>query len=332
MNYLTSAVSVVSLMALLLFSGTVSARTLNVYTYSSFTSSWGPGPELKTRFEAVCDCELRFTSSDDGVSLLNRLHLEGDRTRADVVLGLDTMLMPQARRLGLVQSHDLRLEDWPLKASLDWQDAQFIPFDYGYFAFIYNRHQVDDPVDSLEALLSSDASVLYQDPRTSTPGQGLMHWIQAVYGDRSADAWQRLARNTVTVTKGWSEAYGMFLQGETDYVLSYTTSPAYHQLVESSDAYVATRFAEGHIAQVEVAAISAYSQNVALAQAFLAFLLEAEVQAVIAQHNWMLPVRDDVTLPEVFQQAERDVIQVSADLADRQRREWLQVWRSAVSR
>jgi ABC-type thiamine transport system substrate-binding protein len=30
---------------------------------------------------------------------------------------------------------------------------------------------------------------------------------------------------TVTVTKGWSEAYGMFLDGEADMVLSYTTSP-----------------------------------------------------------------------------------------------------------
>ena len=34
------------------------------------------------------------------------------------------------------------------------------------------------------------------------------------------------------MTQGWSEAYGLFLKGEADMVLSYTTSPAYHIAVE----------------------------------------------------------------------------------------------------
>jgi hypothetical protein len=40
----------------------------------------------------------------------------------------------------------------------------------------------------------------------------------------------RALDQTVTVTKGWSEAYGLFLKGESDLVLSYTTSPAYHMI------------------------------------------------------------------------------------------------------
>jgi len=42
--------------------------------------------------------------------------------------------------------------------------------------------------------------------------------------------WEGLADNVVTVTKrDWSEAYGLFLEGEAGTsVLSYTTSPAYH--------------------------------------------------------------------------------------------------------
>lgn len=46
-----------------------------------------------------------------------------------------------------------------------------------------------------------------------------------MYGDKAPAAWQQLAKKTVTVTKGWSEAYGLFLKGEGDLVLSYTTSP-----------------------------------------------------------------------------------------------------------
>jgi ABC-type thiamine transport system, periplasmic component len=56
--------------------------------------------------------------------------------------------------------------------------------------------------------------------------------MQKVYGDKAPEAWQKLAAKTVTVTKGWSEAYGLFLKGESDLVLSYTTSPAYHIIAE----------------------------------------------------------------------------------------------------
>lgn len=305
---------------------------LTVYTYSSFTSSWGPGPLLKEAFEAVCDCKLTYASSDDGVSLLNRLRLEGDRTRADVVMGLDDMLMPQAKQLGLVHPHHLDLDSIPLKPSLNWNDRHFVPFDYGFFAFVYDRNRIEQPASSMAELLASNASVIYQDPRTSTPGQGLMHWIQVIYENDAVNAWRQLAGNTVTVTKGWSEAYAMFLQGEADYVLSYTTSPAYHQLVEENDQYAATTFSEGHLAQIEVAAVSAFSQQADLAREFLSFLLDVETQSMIAQNNWMLPVRSDIELPDAFNSAERTALSLSSETAEENRREWLRVWRSAAGR
>lgn len=87
-----------------------------------------------------------------------------------------------------------------------------------------------------------------------------------VYGDNAPQAWQKLAKKTVTVTKGWSEAYGLFLKGESDLVLSYTTSPAYHILEEKKDNYAAANFSEGHYLQVEVAARTAASKQPELAQ------------------------------------------------------------------
>ncbi len=56
--------------------------------------------------------------------------------------------------------------------------------------------------------------------------------MQKVYGDKAPEAWRALSAKTVTVTKGWSEAYGLFLKGESNLVLSYTTSPAYHIIAE----------------------------------------------------------------------------------------------------
>src|SRR5690606_21349472 len=107
---------------------------------------------------------------------------------------------------------------------------------------------------------------------------------------------------TVTVTKGWSEAYTLFLEGEADYVLSYTTSPAYHLLVEEESRYQAALFSEGHPMQIEVAAISRYSQQADLARDFLQFLLSEEAQQIIPVTNWMLPVRESMELPEAFDQ------------------------------
>lgn len=38
--------------------------TLTVYTYSSFTADWRPGPAIRTAFEAECDCTLNYVALD----------------------------------------------------------------------------------------------------------------------------------------------------------------------------------------------------------------------------------------------------------------------------
>ena len=108
------------------------------------------------------------------------------------------------------------------------------------------------PADFRE-LAASDLSIVIQDPRSSTPGLGLLMWVKSAYGDEAAAIWEGLADNIVTVTPGWSEAYGLFLEGEADLVLSYTTSPAYHMIAEEDDSKVALPFREGHYMQIEVA-------------------------------------------------------------------------------
>ncbi len=309
---------------------TQNSPVLTVYTYDSFVSEWGPGPKLEQAFEARCQCDLKFIAVEDGVSILNRLRIEKDRTKADAIVGIDDALIEVARQEQLVQPHRLSLDQ--LKAELTWQDQDFVPFDYGYFSFIYNADKITTPATSLQALIESDASVIYQDPRTSTPGQGLMLWVKSVYGDRADQAWQRLAGHTRTVTKGWWEAYSLFLEGDADYVLSYNTSPAYHVVSEGNNQYRAALFSEGHVAQIEVAAITRSSQQPELARQFLTFLISAEAQSIIPTSNWMLPVIDDIELPPVFdrlitpQRIGFTPAQVAA-----QRRDWIREWRSAAS-
>jgi len=270
---------------------------LTVYTYDSFVSDWGPGPAVEAAFEQTCECDLQFVGAGDGAALLARLRLEAGRSPADVVLGLDTNLMAAATETGLFAPHGLQPD---LSLPIAWDDAVFLPVDWGYFAFVKNA---DLPAPSnFRDLAESDLKIIIQDPRSSTPGLGLVMWVKAAYGDQAGEIWQALADNIVSVTPGWSEAYGLFLEGEADMVLSYTTSPAYHLIAESDASKAAAAFDEGHYMQVEVAAKLAGSDQPELADQFMRFMLTDAFQSIIPTTNWMYPAKTPSTgLPAGFE-------------------------------
>lgn len=303
---------------------------LTVYTYDSFVTEWGPGPAIEEAFEATCDCDLQFVPAGDGAALLSRLALEGARTDADIVLGLDTNLIAAARELDIFAESGVEADyDLPL----DWDDPVFVPYDWGYFAFVH-KTGFDAP-DSLAALAESDATILIQDPRSSTPGLGLLLWVQAAYGDEAGAIWEGLADNIVTVTAGWSEAYGLFLEGEADMVLSYTTSPAYHLIAEEDDGKTAAAFEEGHYLQIEVAAKLKTTDVPALADAFLEFMVTDAFQSVIPTTNWMFPaVTPEGGLPDGFDTlvTPDTALLIPVEAVPEMRDTALTVWREALSK
>lgn len=323
-----------TLAAGLLAATTAGAQTpvLTVYTYDSFVSDWGPGPAVEAAFEAECGCDLKFVTAGDGAALLARVRLEGARTEADVVLGLDTNLTAAAADSALFQPVSVSADfDLPVA----WEDDLFVPYDWGYFAFVYDRTKLATPPASFAELAASELKILIEDPRSSTPGLGLLLWVEAAYGDRAGEIWEGLADNIVTVTPGWSEAYGLFLEGEADMVLSYTTSPAYHLIAEGDPTKAAAAFDEGHYLQVEVAGMIASTDEQELARSFLDFMVSDVFQSVIPTTNWMYPaVTPQAGLPEGFETlmipgrallyAPREARQV--------RDEALETWRAALSR
>jgi thiamine transport system substrate-binding protein len=274
---------------------------LTVYTYDSFAAEWGPGPALKTGFEATCGCTLTYVAAEDAISAFRRVQLEGATTKADIVMGLDNFIAGDARSSGLFAPHGLDLTG--LKLPEGWSDPDFVPFDYGYFAFVYNKETVPTPPASFEELIAlpPEFKIVVMDPRSSTPGLGLVVWIKQAYGDRAAEIWSGLKPHILTMSRGWSEGYGLFLNGEADMALSYTTSPAYHALSENDTRYAAATFSEGHVAQIEVSGILKSSPNQELARQFLAYVASPEGQTAIPETNWMFPVIDlDADLPEAF--------------------------------
>jgi thiamine transport system substrate-binding protein len=309
---------------------------LTVYTYESFTAEWGPGPKIEAAFEKQCSCELKFVSLADGVALLNRLKLEGENTSAEVVLGLDTNLTSEAAATGLFAPHGISASK--LDAALgDWKEANFLPYDFGYFAVVYDSEKMKTPPASLKELVegSADQKIVIQDPRTSTPGLGLVLWMKSVYGDQAADAWKKLAPRILTVTPGWSEAYGLFTKGEAEMVLSYTTSPAYHEIAESSQRYKAASFTEGHYMQVEVAGQTKKGAANPLAKQFLTFMLTTEFQDLIPENNWMLPAAaTSKPLNPVFAGLVQPskVWLKSTEEVEANRKEWIAEWLAALGK
>lgn len=305
---------------------------LTVLTYDSFVSEWGPGPAVEAAFEAECGCDLQFVGAGDGAALLARLQLEGAATEADVVLGLDTNLTAAAAATGLFAPHG-QTGAWDLPVA--WDDPLFLPFDWGWFAFVHDKAKLPAPPASFTELAASDVKIVIQDPRSSTPGLGLLMWVKAAHGDGAAAIWAALADNIVTVTPGWSEAYGLFLEGEADMVLSYTTSPAYHLIAEQDDSKAAAPFAEGHYMQVEVAGKLASTDQPDLADRFLAFMGSDAFQSIIPTTNWMYPARTPAAgLPEGFDTLIQPQVSLlmSAAEAEAARGPALDEWRAALAR
>lgn len=271
---------------------------LNVLTYDSFAADWGPGPAIAKGFEAECACKINYITAGDGAAVLSRLKMEGAGSQADVVLGLDTTLTESARATGLFAPlAAIAPNDLPVP----YTDANFEPFDWGWFAFVYDNTKITNPPKSFKELAASNLKIVIEDPRSSTPGLGLVMWVKAAYGADSANIWKDLADNIVTVTPSWDAAYGLFLKGEADMVLSYTTSPAYHLIAEKDPTKSAALFTEGHYMQVEVAGKLVASRNQALADQFLAYLASDAAQTVIPTTNWMYPAKTPAAgLPEGF--------------------------------
>ncbi|NBZ86548.1 thiamine ABC transporter substrate binding subunit [Stagnihabitans tardus] len=300
---------------------------LNVLTYDSFTAEWGPGPAIAKGFEATCACKVNYIAAGDGGAILSRLKMEGAGSEADVALGLDTSLVEAARATGLFAP----IAAQPNTLPVPFADTEFQPYDWGWFAFVHLK-SLENPPANFKALAASDLKIVIQDPRSSTPGLGLVMWVKAAYGDEAGSVWKDLADNIVTVTPGWDEAYGLFLKGEADMVLSYTTSPAYHLIAENDDTKTAALFDEGHYMQVEVAGKLKAAPNPELADAFLAYLAGTEAQSVIPTTNWMYPAQS-APLPQGFEtliQPAKSLL-LSPTEAEALRQKAIEEWQAALA-
>ena len=314
-----------------IFSSSLRAEKLTIYTYDSFVSEWGPGPIVEKIFEDKYEIDLQFIAVDSAATLLNKIILEGENTKADLVLGLDMNLFNAAEKSELFVSHNLKNINNKLTLPLNWESDIFVPYNYGYFAFVYNNKTLKNPPLSMEDLINkTDARIVIQYPRTSTPGLGLLTWMKALYGDSAQNKWSQLNKKIISVTKGWTDAYyNFFMAGEADIVLSYSTSPAAHIMFEENYDISASTFKEGNYISVEFAGILNSSKNKQMANKFLDFMISDDFQKVIPGTNIMYPVTD-VEMPEAFNKLEiPKLLQLDPKDINDNKDAWINEWLNA---
>lgn len=283
----------------------VSTNELTIYAYDSFTSEWGPGPQIVPLFEEKYGIKVNLIDFGDAGSVLTKVISEKDNPVADIIIGIDNNLLSKAIKADILEPYSSQSVK-AIDSSLQFDKKNsLIPFDYGYFAIVYDNEYLNNPPESLEDLTKPEyeKSLILMDPRTSSPGLGFLLWTKAVYGDDYLEYWNRLKPSILTITDGWTSGYGLFTQGEAPMVLSYTTSPPYHVEYEDTTRYQALVFKEGNYMQLEGLGIVKGSKNMINAQKFIDFMISDEAQSIIPKTNWMFPINSNVELPKSFEYA-----------------------------
>ena len=304
MKKVLSVIAVLTIAAVCIFAQSVSetagdGKTLTVYAYDTFCGDWGAAGSMIPAFEEKTGIKVNLVAAGNATEVLNKVMLEGSRTSCDVIIGITDDIADKA--YGILEPYDCPYIRTIDPALVFDSQHRLIPFDYGFFAFILDAKSGLEAPACLADLTKEEykGKVILIDPRSgSSAGVGLMMWTKNTLGDNWTDWWKTMSQNALTMTSGWSSAWGLFSEGEAPLVISYTTSPIY----DETGTQKALVFAEGHEATIEAAGIVKGTKHRQEAEAFIDFLL-TEAQIDLAMANAMYPVNSEVALPAEFDNA-----------------------------
>jgi thiamine transport system substrate-binding protein len=257
---------------------------LRVLSYSSFVSSFGPGPELAEKFKAQYGVEVELVNIGDSGLLVQKLK-EDASIPVDVVLGLDRLHTKDAaeglkwRTLPEPLFSNIRPE---LKQS---GETTFIPVMWAPLTFLFKKGTFSTQKTLQDFFASKpDGLISLQDPRLSTPGLQFLYWVTALNIDLGT-----LKASQFRVSSSWSQSYGLFKRDTAQAVFTYLTSIVFHWDQEKSEDYDYLVTEEGHPYQVEYMAVSDRCRKCDEATKFLEFLLQPENQKLLMEKNYMFP-------------------------------------------
>ena len=319
--------------------------TLNVMTHDSFAAS----QEVIAKFESQNNVKLNFIKSGDVGALVNKAVLSENAPLADVLYGVDNTFLSRALDEGIFSPyHSMLLATIPEQFRLDPSD-QALPVDYGDVCINYDKGYFTSKglavPGTLEDLLKPEYKglLVVENPAISSPGLAFLMVTIAHFGtDGYLNYWKGLRDNDVLAVNDWETAYytnfsGSSGKGAQPLVVSYATSPV-AEVVYAKDPIQDSPTAsivgpDTCFRQVEFVGILKGTQQRALAEKFVDFMLGTTFQEDMPLQMFVYPVTSGTKIPDSFVKYAQVPVK-PAQLApldiDRNRDTWIQAWKDVV--
>ncbi len=319
--------------------------TLTVMTHDSFAVS----EDLVRQFEQENNVKLVFAKSGDTGAALNLAVLSKDAPRADVFYGVDNTFLSRALQAGIFEPYaSPLLADIPAEFKLDPANGA-LPVDYGDVCINYDKAYFAEKglavPASLDDLLRPEykGMLVTENPATSSPGLAFLMATIAQYGSEGyLTFWQGLVDNGLVVASDWETAYytnfsGSSGKGAQPMVVSYGSSPAAEVIFADpprEDAPTASIVGDNAcFRQIEFVGILKGTQQRALAEKFVDFLLGTAFQEDMPLQMFVFPVNSQAKLPDVFAnnvQIPEKPATLDPALIDANREGWIEAWTEVV--
>ena len=320
---------------------------LTVMTHDSFAVS----EDVVQAFEDANKVKVTFLASGDTGAALNKAILTKDAPLADVFYGVDNTFLSRALEADIFETYQspvlagiptaFKLDSTNHLSPVDYGDV-CINYDKAYFA--ENNLQVPS---TLEGLLRTEYNglLVVENPATSSPGLAFLLATVAHFGDPDyLDFWAALRDNGLVVVNDWETAYYTNFsassgKGPQPMVVSYGSSPPAEVIFAETpldDAPTASIVGpDTCFRQIEFVGILKGTQQRALAEKFVDFMLSKDFQEDMPLQMFVFPVNPNAALPDEFvqyaqipeQPAELDPSEIAAN-----REQWIQAWTETVLR
>ncbi len=318
-------------------------QSLTIMTHDSFAVS----ESLIAEFETQNNAKLTFIKGGDAGSALNRLILTAasGSALADVFYGIDNTFLSRALDQGLFEVYQ--------SSSLEYVSSEFqldsshhvTPVNYGDVCINYDKqyfakHDLPLPQTLVQLIDPTYYELLVvENPATSSPGLAFLMTTIATFGeDGWLDWWGAMKENGVVVVSDWETAYYTNFSGSSGYgpqplVVSYASSPT-AELIYSDpkldEAPTGSLVGENMCwRQIEFAGILKGTQNRALAEIFIDFLLSKAFQEDMPLQMFVYPVLGQAGLPEDFVTASETPTKAATldpKTIAQNRDSWVQAW------
>jgi thiamine transport system substrate-binding protein len=320
-------------------------RTLTVMTHDSFAAT----DTVMQAFEQANHAKVTILKSGDAGAALNKAVLSKQAPLADVFYGVDNTFLSRALSADIYEAYNApALSSIPAEFKLD-PSNRALPVDSADVCVVYDKayfsaHQLSVPA-TLEDLARPEYKGLFvvENPATSSPGLSFLLATIKHFGESNyLGYWKSLRANGLQVVDGWETAYytnfsGSSGKGPQPLVVSYATDPAAEVMAAG------TPPAESPVGsilgpdtcfrQIEFVGILKGTQERALAEKFVDFMLSPQFQADMPGQMYVFPVLPNVALPDAFAKyAQRPAQPASLppDEIAKNRDAWIQDWTTAA--